>query len=182
MRVVGAGDIARSNGQPLSGLELHRDAVFQPAGADLGPLQIAQDTDRFPFFARDLAHHFDQLELFRRVPWEKLSRATSSPARTSSRKTGSWLQEGPSVATILARRRWLRGKGITRFHQGKTHSSPILRSRRRWSDIATRSAGKRFPGDPTALRPFGHHLRETALRSPACSILRVLGRRRFRAG
>ena len=35
-----------------------------------------------------------------RVPWEKLSRATSSPARTSSRKTGSWLQEGPRVATI----------------------------------------------------------------------------------
>src|ERR1700689_2137744 len=39
------------------------------------------------------------------VPWEKLSRATSSPARTSSRKTVSVLQEGPRVATILARRR-----------------------------------------------------------------------------
>src|SRR6201996_4709823 len=39
------------------------------------------------------------------VPWEKFSRATSRPARTSSRNTGSVLQEGPRVATILAR--WL---------------------------------------------------------------------------
>src|SRR5271168_4260212 len=38
------------------------------------------------------------------VPWEKLSRATSRPARTSSRKTSSLLLAGPSVATILARR------------------------------------------------------------------------------
>ena len=38
------------------------------------------------------------------VPWEKLSRATSRPARTNSRNTGSVLHEGPKVATILARR------------------------------------------------------------------------------
>src|SRR5580698_8322836 len=38
------------------------------------------------------------------VPWEKFSRATSRPARTSSRKTSSLLLAGPRVATILARR------------------------------------------------------------------------------
>ena len=40
------------------------------------------------------------------VPWEKFSRATSAPARTSSRKTSAVQHDGPSVATILARRVW----------------------------------------------------------------------------
>ena len=31
----------------------------------LGALQVAQDANRLAFFDRDLAHHFDQLELFR---------------------------------------------------------------------------------------------------------------------
>src|SRR5580698_11225361 len=38
------------------------------------------------------------------VPCEKLRRATSRPARTNWRKTSMVLQEGPRVATILARR------------------------------------------------------------------------------
>ena len=38
-------------------------------------------------------------------PCEKFSRATSRPARTSSRKTSGVLEAGPSVATIFARRR-----------------------------------------------------------------------------
>src|ERR1700678_266985 len=38
------------------------------------------------------------------VPWEKLRRATSRPARTSWRKTSMVLDEGPRVATIFARR------------------------------------------------------------------------------
>src|ERR1039457_1416466 len=40
------------------------------------------------------------------VPWEKLRRTILTPARTRSRKTGSVLEAGPSVATIFARR-WM---------------------------------------------------------------------------
>src|SRR5580693_1365721 len=39
-----------------------------------------------------------------KVPCEKFSRKTSTPARIISRITGSRLDAGPSVATILARR------------------------------------------------------------------------------
>src|SRR5450631_2525035 len=38
------------------------------------------------------------------VPWEKFKRATSTPACTSFRKTGSVFEAGPRVATIFARR------------------------------------------------------------------------------
>ena len=38
-------------------------------------------------------------------PWEKLMRATSSPALTSARTVSGSLEAGPRVATILARRR-----------------------------------------------------------------------------
>ena len=38
------------------------------------------------------------------LPWEKFRRITSTPARTRFRITGSVLEAGPSVATILARR------------------------------------------------------------------------------
>jgi len=38
------------------------------------------------------------------VPWEKLRRATSSPARIMRASTGVDTEAGPSVATILVRR------------------------------------------------------------------------------
>ena len=47
----GPGNIAWGDRQPLAGLQLHRDTVFEPAGADLRSLQIAQDADRLAFFA-----------------------------------------------------------------------------------------------------------------------------------
>jgi len=40
------------------------------------------------------------------VPCEKFSRATSTPARTNSRKISGEEHDGPRVATILARRLW----------------------------------------------------------------------------
>ncbi len=47
------------------------------------------------------------------VPWEKLRRATSRPARTSWRKISGVLEAGPRVATILARRvRSMAARGI----------------------------------------------------------------------
>ena len=97
----------------LSCLELHRDAVLQPAGADLRSLQIAQNANRLAFFARDLAHHFDQLELLRMGAVGEVQPGDIEPGADSSRKTASVLQEGPRVATILARRRLLRGKGYS---------------------------------------------------------------------
>ena len=57
---------------------------------------------------RRAADHLDELGLSAAwVPWEKLRRATSSPWRTSLRKISGVLQEGPRVATILARRLYL---------------------------------------------------------------------------
>ncbi len=60
------------------------------------------------------------------VPWEKLRRATSRPARTSCRKISGVLDAGPRVATILARRGALQcGKGGNIGHRvrGDLHGS-----------------------------------------------------------
>ena len=59
----GARHIARRNGQPLAGLEQHRLVIFQLGGADLGPLQIAQDAQRLALLAAHLADHLDQRQL-----------------------------------------------------------------------------------------------------------------------
>jgi len=60
-----AQDIPRGDGQALPGLQLYRDPVLEPAGANLGSLQIAQDADALVLFARDFAHHLDELQLLR---------------------------------------------------------------------------------------------------------------------
>src|SRR6266851_5937044 len=68
------------------------------------------------------------------VPWEKFSRATSSPARTSSRKTASVLQDGPSVATILARRLCSAGRLLDSIRV-KLIRPPYCLIRRRSADL-----------------------------------------------
>ena len=99
--------IARRDRQPLAGHQLHRLVVLQPAGADLRPLQVGQNADRLAAPRRRPRAPCASARAFCSwVPWEKLRRATSTPARTSSRKTSGELQDGPRVATILARRLW----------------------------------------------------------------------------
>ena len=132
---IGAGDIAGSNGEPLSRLKLHRDAVLQPAGADLGSLQIAQDTDRLAFFGRDLTHHLDQLELFRLGAVGEVKPGDIEAGADQFAEDRFVVTGGAKRSDNLGPAALVRGKGIARFHQGKTHSSPILRSRRRYSEI-----------------------------------------------
>ncbi len=56
-----AEDVARRNGQPLTGFQLNGNTVLKAAGADLRSLKIAEDTDVFAFVASDFANHFDEL-------------------------------------------------------------------------------------------------------------------------
>ena len=64
-KMGGSRHIARGDGELLPGFEMHRKAILQPAGANLRALQVAHDADWLVLFARDLAHHLDQFQLFR---------------------------------------------------------------------------------------------------------------------
>ena len=59
-----SGNIARSDGQPLTGLQQHRLVILQLRGADLGALQIAEDAERLALFAAHFADHLDERQLF----------------------------------------------------------------------------------------------------------------------
>ena len=101
----GAFDLARGDGEALASDELDGLVALELAGADLGTLQVGEDADGLALLFGDLVRTMRMSSAFWAwVPWEKLRRATSRPARTSWRKTSRVLQEGPRVATILARR------------------------------------------------------------------------------
>jgi hypothetical protein len=53
------------NVEALAGFELNGDSIFEAAGADLGTLEIAEDTNVPVFVAGNLANHFDELQFFR---------------------------------------------------------------------------------------------------------------------
>src|SRR5438876_691651 len=59
----GAGNIARRNGEALAGFEHYRIVIFQLRCADLGALQVAEDTERLVLFAADFANHLDESQL-----------------------------------------------------------------------------------------------------------------------
>ncbi len=70
----------------------------------LGPCRSPRMQTSFPSSRDTLRTISMSLSFSGCVPWEKFSRATSSPARSNSRNVPSWAEAGPSVATILARR------------------------------------------------------------------------------
>ena len=59
----GALDFARGDGDLFAGDEHDRLVIDELGGADLGTLQIAEDTERLVLFAGDFADHLDQGEL-----------------------------------------------------------------------------------------------------------------------
>src|SRR5882757_1845370 len=91
------------------------------------------------------------------VPWEKFSRATSSPARTSSRKTASVLQDGPSVATILARRLCSAGRLLDSIRL-KLIRPPYCLTRRRSADL---QQNQFYAYSPALVRGLVHTLVDT---------------------
>ena len=131
IRVDGPGNIARGNGQPLARLELHRDAVLQPAGADLRSLQIAQDANRLAFFARDLAHHFDQLELFRMGAVGKIEPGHIEPGAHQLAENRFGVTGRAQGGHNLGPAAWLRGKVSLASIRVKLIRPPSLANRRR---------------------------------------------------
>ena len=101
----GAGHVARGDGEPVAGLE--QDGLTWSLSLEvriLGPcrsprMQSGLRSSRLTLRIIWMSASFSSC-----VPWEKFRRTTSTPARTRSRKTGSVLEAGPSVATIFARR------------------------------------------------------------------------------
>jgi hypothetical protein len=127
----GAGDIPWGNGELLSCFELNGDAVLQPASTNLGSLQITQDAQRLAFFGRDLAHHFNELELFGMGAVGKIKPRNIQAGADQLAENGFVVTGRAQGGNNLGTAALFCGKGRARFHQGKTHSSPILRSRRR---------------------------------------------------
>src|SRR5262249_42097951 len=59
----GPRNVPRRNGQPRTGLDGDRRAIFQPAGTDLRALQVLHDADVAVFLLRDLAQPIDEMPL-----------------------------------------------------------------------------------------------------------------------
>jgi hypothetical protein len=78
-----------------AGLEQHRLVVFELGGANLRPLQIAQDAERLALLAADLADHLDQRQLLFMGAVGKVEADHIDAGATRSRKTGSVLDAGP---------------------------------------------------------------------------------------
>jgi hypothetical protein len=151
-----------------------------PAGADLGTLQIPQDTDRFPFFGGDLTHHFDQLELFRLGAVGEVKPSHIEAGADQLAEDRFMVTGGAKGSDNLGPAGLLRGKGITRFHQGKAHSSPILRSRRGSSGIVTGCRrGNASSGKLAPIKP--HRAEATVIVKPLLRISSMLNSTRTRA-
>ena len=59
----GACDLARGDGEALASDELDGLVILEFAGADLGTLEVGEDTDRLALFLGDGAHHLDEFSL-----------------------------------------------------------------------------------------------------------------------
>jgi len=58
-----ARNLARRNDELFAGLQQHGLMILQPGGANLGPLQVAQDAHRLALLQAHLADHLDQRQL-----------------------------------------------------------------------------------------------------------------------
>ena len=122
----GPGDIAGRNGQSLASLELHRDTVLEPPGAYLRSLQIAQDTNRFRFFARYLTHHFDQLQFFRMGAVGKVEPGHIQPGADQLPENRFGITGRAQGGHNFGPAALVRPRSIVGCRQGKTHSSLTL--------------------------------------------------------
>jgi hypothetical protein len=58
--LISCWNLARRNGKLLAGLQQHGLVIDQLGGANLGPLQVAQDAQRLALLAAHRADHLDQ--------------------------------------------------------------------------------------------------------------------------
>ncbi len=78
--------------------------VLEPLDADLGSLQVRQDTDLPAEAPGPLAGEMGAAQMVLAVPWEKLSRTTSTPPWMMASITWGSSVDGPRVATIFVLR------------------------------------------------------------------------------
>ena len=88
----------------VAGLELGRCPSRSRPMRSFGPGQVLEDRHRAAGAVRGLAHARAVSACSSRVPWEKLSRATSMPASTIRTSISGSREAGPMVATIFVRR------------------------------------------------------------------------------